>query len=154
MLWLSCTGQVVERARPLGVDDPVPAALVLDLEPAFLDIDVRRAVLAHRAQLDQVDFGVDLGDREQQVQVADHIVLLRVHGMRPVDHGIRRGPLFGKVHHRVRRHLFHHLGKEIVLRDVSRQELDIFPGYPSPGAQAFGHRPYRRQRLHAQFVVP
>src|SRR5262249_45178177 len=55
-------GQVVERAGPLGEQHPVGPAVVLQVEPALLDVDVGRAVLAHRAQLDQVDVRVGLGD--------------------------------------------------------------------------------------------
>jgi len=62
-----------------------------------------RAVLAHRDQLDQVDLRVDLGDREQQVEVCDHVVLLSVDGVLAVDHRVRRGALLGEVDHRVGR---------------------------------------------------
>ena len=74
-------GEVVEGARALGVQDPVLAAVVLDLDPALLDVDVRRAVLAHRAELDQVDVAVDVGDRVHHVELADDVVGLRVDGV-------------------------------------------------------------------------
>ncbi len=43
-------GQVVEGAGSLREQHALFAALVLDVQPAFLDFNVRRTVLSHRAQ--------------------------------------------------------------------------------------------------------
>ncbi len=53
----------------------VGAALVGDLDEALFDVDVRRAVLAHRAELHEVDRRVVLHDRVEQVQRADDVVV-------------------------------------------------------------------------------
>ncbi len=81
--------QVVHRAGQLRERQGVRAPVVLDLEVALLDVDVRRAVLAHRAELDQVRVGGDLGHRVQDVQRVDDVVRLREHGVLPVDHRVR-----------------------------------------------------------------
>jgi hypothetical protein len=48
-----------------------------------------------------VDRGVDLPDGEEQVEVADDVVDLRVDGVVAVDHRIGRRPLLAEVHHRL-----------------------------------------------------
>ena len=96
-------GEVIEGARLLGERQHVLAAVMLDGDVAFFDIDIGSAVLAHRPQLHQVAVGPELPQREQQVQRSDHVVDLREDRVLAVDHGIRRGALFGEVHHRVRR---------------------------------------------------
>jgi hypothetical protein len=51
-------GQVVEGPGLLREGEDVGPALVGDLDEALFDLDVRRAVLAHRAELDEVDVGL------------------------------------------------------------------------------------------------
>ena len=41
-------------------------------------------------------------DCEHNIDGADHVVLLRVHGLAAVDHGIRRAALLAEVYHRLR----------------------------------------------------
>ena len=67
---------VVERGRQLRERQRVLAPLVLDLDVALLDVDVGLAVLAHRPELDQVAVGDVVADREEQVEVADHVRVL------------------------------------------------------------------------------
>ena len=64
---------VVQRGRQLRERQRVLAPLVLDLDVALLDVDVGLAVLAHRPELDQVALGDVVADREEQVEVADHV---------------------------------------------------------------------------------
>ena len=134
-------GQVIERPRPLGEQHPVGPAVVLQVQPALLDVDVRRAVLAHRAQLDQVDVGVGLGDREQHVQVPDHVVLLGVHRVRPVDHRVRRGPLLGEVDHGLGLEVPDDVVGEQRVGQVTDVHADLLAG------QLLPHRDPRLQRL-------
>src|SRR5207245_1699462 len=47
-------GKMVEAARLHRERQAILAAVVRDGEEAFLDVDIRGAVLAHRAQLDEV----------------------------------------------------------------------------------------------------
>jgi hypothetical protein len=70
-------GEVIERAGLLGERERVFAAVVLDLDEALFDVDVRRAVFAHRAELDEVAIGLQLAHGEEQVQRADDVVHLR-----------------------------------------------------------------------------
>ena len=46
--------RVIQAAGLARVKELVAAALVFDVDPAFLDVDVRRAVFAHGAELDDV----------------------------------------------------------------------------------------------------
>ncbi len=125
--------QVVVRAWSLGIQHPVLAALVLDLDPAFFDVDVRRAVRAHRPELDQVDVRIDLGDRVQHVQRADDVVDLGVDGVLAVDHRVRRGPLLGEVHDRVRAEVADHVVGEVGVGQVADVAADLLPGQLVPG---------------------
>ncbi len=90
-------GQVIERAGLLGEGKHVAAAIVLDLDVAFFDVDVGRAVFAHGTQLDQVAVGLDLAQGEEQVERADDVVDLGEGRMLAVDHGVRRRTLLGEV---------------------------------------------------------
>ena len=66
--------------------------------------------------------------REQQIQRAHHVVHLREDRVLAVDHRIRRGALLGEMHHRIGRESLHHLSEKIVVRDVAREEFDLFAG--------------------------
>ena len=145
--------QVVERARLLRVEHPVLAPVVLDLQPAFLDVDVRRAVLAHRAELDQVDVRVRLGDGVHQVQRADHVVVLGVDRVRPVDHRVRRCPLLGEVHDRVRLELPQHPVDEVGVEQVTGVRRDPPAGDFLPGRDPGVEVLDRDQALHPQLAV-
>lgn len=57
----------------LGKEHPVGSAVVFDGEPALLDVDVRGTVLPHRAELDQMDIAIHLGDREHHVEGAEAV---------------------------------------------------------------------------------
>ena len=94
-------GQVVEGAGLLRVRKRVGPTLVGDLDETLFDVDVGGSVLAHRAQLDQVDGRITLGDGVQQVEGAHHVVDLGVDGVLAVDHGVGSGTLLGEVHDRL-----------------------------------------------------
>ena len=53
-------GEVVKAVGLLWVGQCVGAPVVVDRDPALLDVDVRRPVLAHGAQLHQVAVRVEL----------------------------------------------------------------------------------------------
>ena len=105
-------GAVVQRGRQLRERQRVAAPLVLDLDVALLDVDLGLAVLAHRPELDQVAVGDVVADREEQVEVADHVRVLGLDRLsrgrpsrtaprpagrsgRPPPAGSRRRPLRG-----------------------------------------------------------
>ena len=72
----------------------VAAAPVLDVEEALRDVDVRRPVLAHRAELDQVGVGRQVPHRVENVQRAFDVVALHPDGVLRVHHRVgRRGAL-------------------------------------------------------------
>ena len=59
-------GKVIERARLFGEGKEVRPAVVFDADVAFFDIDIRRAVFAHRAELDQVAIGLQLPESRKE----------------------------------------------------------------------------------------
>ena len=73
----------------------------MDLDVALFDVDVGRAVLAHRAELDDVAVGHVLAHGEHQVERADHVGLLREDGVMARLHRERRRRLLGVVDHHV-----------------------------------------------------
>src|ERR1022692_4106494 len=146
-------GQVVEGTRALREQDPVLASLVLDIQPAFLDVDVGRAVLTHGAQLDQVDLRVGLGDRVQHVEVADHVVGLGVDRVLPVNHGVRRGALLGEVNPRVGPEVLHYVVGKRRVHQVADVGLDVFAGVLPPHRNAGLQGLDGNQAVNAELVV-
>ena len=95
---------------------------------AFFDVDVGRAVFAHGAQLHQVAVGLELAQREQQVQRAHHVVHLGEDRVLAVDHGIGRGALLGEMNHGVRLEVLDRGGEKVVVGHVADEELDVLSG--------------------------
>ncbi len=145
--------QVIERPRPLREQHAIRPPVVLEVEPALLDVDVGRAVGAHRAQLDQVDARVDLRDRVQQRQRAEHVVRLGVERVRPVDHRVRRGPLLGEVHDGVRPERPDHRVGEDRVAQVAHVAPDGGAGQRLPQGDPGAQRLDRHQRLDPELVV-
>ena len=138
----------------MGNGSTSDAPVVLDPDVAFFDIDIRRAVFAHGAELHQVAIGPKFAERKQQVQRSNHIVHLREHRMLAVDHRIRSGALFGEVNHRIRLEVFDHTGQKIVVVHVADKHLDGFPGELLPDAQPVRQGLNGRQGLRAHFEIP
>ena len=97
--------EVVERSGLLRVRQLVATAVVLDRDVPFFDVDVRRAVLPHRAQLDEVALRRELANRKEQVQRADDVVDLGEDGVLAVDHRVGGSPLLGEMDDRIRAHV-------------------------------------------------
>ena len=89
-----------------GEGQTVAPAAVLDLEEALRDVQVRRAVLAHRAELDQVRVGRQVPHRVEHVEGALDVVALHPDRMLRVHHGVRRRRALAEVDDRFRLHLF------------------------------------------------
>ncbi len=147
-------GEVIERRRLLGKRQHILAPVVLDFDVAFLDVDIRGAVLAHGSEFDQMAVGPQLADREEQIQSADDVVDLSGNRMLAVDHRIRRGPLLGEMDHCVGLTGFDRGSEEVVIGHVADQQLDILAGEIAPGLETFGKRPDWCQGLNAEFMVP
>ena len=62
-------GEVIKRARLFGEGNNVRPPVVLDADIAFLDIDIRRAVLAHGAELHQVAIGPEFLSANSRLSV-------------------------------------------------------------------------------------
>ena len=101
---------------------------MFDGDVAFFDIDIGSAVFSHGAEFDQVAIGPEFAQREQQVEGSHDVVDLGEDRMFAVDHRVRRGPLFGEMHHGVGRKRSHHRGNEIIVGDIAGQELDGLAG--------------------------
>ena len=147
-------GAVVERGRQLRVRQDVGPALVLDLDVALLDIDVGLAVLAHRPELDQVALGDVVADREEQVEVADHV------GVLGLDRGLARGHRVGRrgllavVDDRLGGGLGDHLFEQVAVLDRADVGGDLLAGELPPGGDPVGQLGDRGQRVGARFAVP
>ena len=111
--------QVIERAGLLGKRQHVFAAIVLDGDIAFFDIDIRRAVFAHGSQFDQVALRPRFAQSKQQVERADYVVDLGEDGVVAVDHRIRGGTLLGEMHHRVRLNLIDGRGEKLEIGNIA-----------------------------------
>ncbi len=109
-------GEVVEAAGLFGEGQDVGTATVRDLDVPLFDVDVGRPVLPHRPELDEVDRRVDVRDRIQEVQRADHVVHLGVDGVLAVDHGVGSAALLGEVDDRVRPEAPDHVEDELAPR--------------------------------------
>ena len=145
---------VIQRAGQLGERQPVAATLVLDIHETLLDIDVGRAVLAHRAELDQMRVGDMLADSPQQLERADHIRLLGQHGVVDALHRKRGARLLAVVDDRVRLHVAHDVGDEGALRDVADLGVDRLSRHLPPGRDALVKRCDRCQRVGAGVQMP
>ena len=74
-------GQVIERAGLLGEWQRVAAAIVVDGDEAFFDVDIRGAVFAHRAKFYDVTIRSQFADGEEQIQSTDDVIHLREYGV-------------------------------------------------------------------------
>ena len=142
--------QVVVAARELREGEIVRPPVVVDLEVALFDVDVRRAVLAHRAELHQVTIGGERLDREEHVQRVHHVVRLGEDRVLAVLHGVRRRRHLAVVHDRVRAELLEHgLGHHPVTQ-VALGDTDLLAGHVLPSGDAFGKaREDRGERVGA-----
>ena len=119
--------QVIEGTRLFRVGQAVTPAIVFDLEVSLLDVDVRRAVLAHRAQLDQVAVGSELMKCEQEVQRAQHVVHLSQDRVLAVHHRERRAPLLREVDHGIRSMPPNQVVDRLVIAEIGLGPLDVAP---------------------------
>ena len=103
---------------------------------AFFDVDIGRAIFAHRAELDQMAIRQKLTHREQHVQRAHDIVHLGENGVLAVNHRIGSGALFGKVHDRFRLKTLRRGQQEIVVGNIADEHVDGLTGETAPRSQA------------------
>ena len=147
-------GEVVEGARLLGIREPVLTAVVLDVDEPLFDVDVRRAVLAHRPQLDQVGLGGQVLHGEQDVQRAHDVVDLGDHGVPARQHRERRGAVFGVVDDGLGFEAPEDVLDELPLGDVADERLDGALPEGGPRGDAVLQRGDRDERVRPDLVVP
>lgn len=121
-------GGVVEGARLPWEEEPIPAALVLYFDPAFLDVDVGRAVFAHGPKLDDVTGRADLLHGVGHVQGGEEVVLQGKGGPIPVDHGVGGRGLLGVVDHYLGLIPREDLLQEAIVRYIPDVDHDLAPG--------------------------
>src|SRR3990170_450192 len=144
---------MVEGARLLRVGQPVPTAIVLDLNKALFNVDVGRAVLAHRAELDEVACRGELLQREEYVEVADNVVVLRVKRVPPVDHRVGRGALLGEVDDCLRAMALHDAGEELPVQQVTELDRYRLAAYLLPRLHPLFYVGERREAMRPELVV-
>src|ERR1700688_1872310 len=146
--------QMVKGARLLWIRQHILAAVVLNGDVAFLDIDIRSAVLTHGAQLNQVALGAQFTNREEHVHGAHHVVYLRKDGVLAVNHRIGGAALLRKVHYRVGLKGFDCGFQKIVIGHVAYEQFDSLTGNFLPDAQAVGKRSDGGKSLRAKLMIP
>src|ERR1044072_4565638 len=145
---------VVERGRQLREGKRVAAALVLDPDIALLDIDVGLAVLAHRAELHQVALGDMVANREEQIEVADHVAVLGLDRLLPGGHRVGRRSLLPVVDNDLGPHLRNNAVAAPALLDRPDEALDLVAAQLPPGAESLLERAERGQRVAAHALHP
>ena len=146
-------GQVVEAARLLGERQDVGAAAVRDLDVALLDVDVGRAVLAHRPELDEVDRGVDVGDGIDEVQRAHDVVDLGVDRVLAVDHGVGGAALLGEVDDGIGAEAAHHVVDEGLFGQIADEHVESLARHLLPAVDPPVQRGDRDERVNPHFEV-
>ncbi len=145
---------MVERARLLREREYVLSAVVLDGEIPLFNIDVRRAVFTHGAELNQMTIWQRLAHGEQNVEGTDHIVDLREYRVLSVDHRVRRGALLGKMDDGIWLEGFQGGEQNVVVRNVAHKNVDSLSCESGPHAKTVTQWLDGRKSLCAQFVVP
>ena len=130
------------------------AALVVDLDEAFLDVDVGRPVLAHRAELHEVAVRHAVAHREQQVEVADHVGVLRLDRVPAGDHRVGRRGLLAVVDDGLGQGLGDHAVEELAVLDVADERHDVAARNLAPRLDPLRQRADRRERVGRLLVVP
>ena len=145
--------EVIERAGLLWKWQDVLPPVVLDLDEALFDIDVGRPVFAHRAQLYQVALRKALSEEIEHVQRTRDVVLLRVHGMVAVNHGIGRRALLAVVNDHIRLKLPQLAVEEVEVRDVAGCYIDAPAARVVPGPHPLVQRADWDQAVGAELFV-
>ena len=146
-------GEVVEGVALLGVREGVGAAVVLDCDVSLLDVDVRGAVFAHGAELDEVALGGELLDGVAHVDGAHDVVGLGEHRAGAVHHRVRRRALLSEVNARGGIKSGERGGEELVVADVAHEELDALAGDFLPGADALVDALDRGEGVESELIV-
>jgi hypothetical protein len=92
---------VVPAAGAAREEGALGASPELEIEPAFGDVEARRAVLAHGAELDEVAIGNGVAHGEEGDEGAHHVVGLGVHGRLHIAHAVGRGGHLAQVDDRL-----------------------------------------------------
>ena len=146
--------EVIKRAGLFRVGKNVAAPVVLDGDVALFNINIRRAVFAHRTQLDQVTLRLEFLECEEQVEGAHNVVHLREDGVFPVDHRVGSGALLGKMDDGVGLERFDRGREKVVIGHVAGERFYDVPGEFLPDPQPVREGTNRRQGLHAEFMIP
>src|ERR1700730_75245 len=146
--------EVVEAAWELRIEDPVLATVVADVEVALFDVYVARSILAHRPQLDQVTFRDDLGHCEQEIEVADDVILLGHRGVLPINHGERSAPLLGEMNDSVRPVPPEQVHQGLAIANIKSLPLDGPSSHLFPLAYPTWHGSDSGQAMRASLPVP
>ena len=138
----------------LGKRQDVAASLVLDLDVALLDVDVRGPVLAHRPELDQMARWDVLTQGEQEVERPDNVVHLGLDRVATGDHRVRSRGLLGVVHDGLGEEVGDHALEERRILGIADMSGYLPPGDLAPGVDPIRERFDRRERVGRSFQVP
>ena len=114
--------EMVERAGLLRVGKDVLAALVFDLDEALFDVDVRRAVLSHGAELHEVGRRGVLAHRPKNVQGSCNVIHLGHDAAALVDHGERGRGLLTEMDNGLGLEVAQHVADKVVFAQIADQQ--------------------------------
>ena len=122
----------------------------LNLEKALRDVNVRSAVFAHRAELDQVSVGTDLFHGIHDVERADDVVGLHPRGMFNVHHRIWSRRTLAEMNDCVWLEILETLAHKVIILEVALPEIRLDPVAFSDGLQSITYRSnrYRAPAIH------
>ena len=152
MLWESCTfDRWYIDPGSFGNGRVSLAPVVVDLDVALFDVDVRRAVLAHRAELHEVRVGREVAHRVDHVQRVHDVVRLGEDRVLAVLHGVGRARHLAVVHDRLGPELAEERLGHRPVGEVALGEADLVAGDVLPGGDALGQaRRDRREGVGAR----
>jgi dolichyl-phosphate-mannose-protein mannosyltransferase len=145
---------VVQRGGQLREGKRVLPPLVLDLDVPLFDVDVGLAVLAHRPELDQMALGDVVANREEQIEVADHVRVLGLDRLLTRGHRVGSRCLLAVVDDRFGANLGDDAVEEVAVLHRSDEAADFLTRQLLPGGNAFVETANRSQRAGAGFLMP
>ena len=140
---------MVERSRRAREEEAILAALVRDVDPAFLNVDVWCAVLAHSAELDDVAIGRVLQAGPDRVERSFEVVAQRAPGRIEPHHRVGCRRLFRVVYRHIRPDVGEQLEHHAAVGAVADYGPDFPPGHLAKDSRPVGQVGAMDQRFRA-----
>ena len=145
--------EVVDRPGQLREREIVRPAVVTNLDEALFDVDVRCAVLTHRAELHEMSVRGEVADRVEHMQGADDVVRLREDRVLAILHRVGGAGHLAVMHHGVRSEAVEHRLHDVPIRQVPQRDADLVPCELPPSGDPLREPPGRGQRIGSGLLV-